>query len=419
MKKCLLAAVPLSLSGYGIHSRQIFHALSKKFDIATQIRRWGECAFISDDTEEKKEIIDCAKKLAQWQQANTQPDFSVQVTVPNEFEKMAPLNIGITAGIEVDRVKPDWLVRCNEKLNLLITPSTFAADGFAKTIYQTQQGQMLRLNVPIEVIPESVNTSIFNNEKTEDLNIPLTTTFNFLTVGQWGIGDMDRKNILTLIKTFKETFRDHRDKEKIGLILRINSISGSLIDEDYTLKKLHSILREYQEFPKVYLIHGQLSDSELARLYKDSRIKVFVTLSHGEGYGLPLIEAASCDLPIIAPNFSGYLDFLNLGKWIKIPVELKEIPFQNDLFQQGSKWAFPDLSEVKRHFLKIYDNLPIPKRWAQDLGVKIRETLNVDVVEQKYFDVLKKYNFLSDEQIEQKTIADSIFADTNLEEVVK
>jgi hypothetical protein len=332
---------------------------------------------------------------------------------------MLPINVGITAGIEVDRVKPEWLLKCNE-MNLVIVPSTFAADGFTKTLYQAQDGSVLKLNTPIEVVPESVDTTIFNNEKTEDLNIPLSTTFNFLSVGQWGIGEADRKNFTALIRVFKETFKEHKDKEKIGLIMRTNSITSSLVDEDYTIKKLKSILKDYPEFPKVHLLHGHLSENELARLYKDSRVKAFVALTHGEGWGLPILESGCCGLPILATNWSGHLDFLNLGRWIKLPYELKEIPFQNELFQPGSKWANVDLNEVKRHMLKIYDNWSVPKGWAEELGQKLRENYCIKKIEDRYFEVFDKYNFLSDSDIEKKSeVADSIFGNTNLEEVVK
>lgn len=419
MRKCLLISPVLSLSGYGVHSRQILFALSQKFDLACQALRWGETQFMFDETPEKQFIIESIKKTHYWQQSKIIPHLSVQVTVPNEWKRITPNDIGITAGIEVDRVKPEWLIKCNE-MNLIIVPSEFTKNGFEKTMYQTQVGSVLKLDTPIEVVPESVDTSIFNERKTEDLELKdVTTSFNFLTVGQWGIGDIDRKNITTLIKIFKETFAEHKDREKIGLILRINSVTGSLIDEDYTIKKIKSIIKDYNEFPRIYLIHGFMSELELARLYKDSRVKCFVTLTKGEGYGLPLLEAAACDLPIMATNWSGHLDFLNLGKWIKIPYELKEIEFNNDLFQQGARWAIVDKNEVKRHFLKFYENWTIPKKWAEDLGKQIRSNLNIKSVEDKYFEVLNKYNLISDEETEKNRIANSIFGNMNLQEVVK
>jgi len=416
MKRCLLAGVPLVNAGYGLHSRQILFALSQKFDTACQARGWGECSWIYNETAEKRFIISAIQKYQFWQQSRLTPDFSVQISVPNEFmNNMAPRNIGVTAGIETDRVKPEWILKCNE-MNLVIVPSTFVKDTFEKTTYQSQDGGVLKLTTPIEVVPESADTSIFNETETADLDIDdMKTSFNFLTVGQWGIGDADRKNITLLIKTFKETFKEHRDKEKIGLVLRVNSIAGSLIDEDYTLKKIKSIINEYPEFPKIYLIHGFMSNEELARLYKDSRVKALISITHGEGYGLPLLEAAACNLPVIATAWSGHCDFLNKGKWIRLPYELKDIGFQNDLFQPGSRWAFVDIEETKRHMKKIYERWDVPKSWAIELGKKIREEYSIKKIEDQYFEVMKKYGFLNDEA--ENTIADSIFSNVNMEEV--
>jgi glycosyltransferase involved in cell wall biosynthesis len=83
------------------------------------------------------------------------------------------------------------------------------------------------------------------------------------------------------------------------------------------------------QFPKITLIHGRLSDLELATLYKNDKVKAFITLTHGEGYGLPIIEAAACGLPVIATNWSGHLDFLKVGgknKFIPLDYKLEPIP---------------------------------------------------------------------------------------------
>ena len=46
-------------------------------------------------------------------------------------------------------------------------------------------------------------------------------------------------------------------------------------------------------------------------IYNHSKVKTFVSFTHGQGYGLPIAQFATTGKPVIAPNFSGYLDFLN------------------------------------------------------------------------------------------------------------
>ena len=52
-------------------------------------------------------------------QQGGQFDVSLQVTIPNEWEPLAPVNIGVTAGIETTRVTPVWLEKSNmmDKVN--------------------------------------------------------------------------------------------------------------------------------------------------------------------------------------------------------------------------------------------------------------------------------------------------------------
>ena len=57
-------------------------------------------------------------------------------------------------------------------------------------------------------------------------------------------------------------------------------------------------------------MHGDLTLEEMNSLYANKKIKSFVTFTHGEGFGMPIFEAAYHGLPVIAPSWSGQNDFL-------------------------------------------------------------------------------------------------------------
>ena len=106
--KIVLKAPVLSRSGYGEHARFVLRSLKRRediFDIHVININWGATGVTPEDTEERKWIdFLIHKTIHAVQQNNVQFDISLQVTIPNEFEKLAPVNLGYTAGIETTKV---------------------------------------------------------------------------------------------------------------------------------------------------------------------------------------------------------------------------------------------------------------------------------------------------------------------------
>ena len=101
---------------------------------------------------------------------------------------------------------------------------------------------------------------------------------------------------------------------------------------------LTKVVRELNLSVPVYLLHGAMSDDEIAGLYRNDKIKALVAPTRGEGYGLPLLEAAASGLPVMATNWSGHKDFLNTGKWINFDYRLQDVAKQkidNNIFAAG------------------------------------------------------------------------------------
>ena len=81
-------------------------------------------------------------------------------------------------------------------MDLIITPSQFTKDTLIKTIYSQidkntkQKTGELRLQKPVEVLFEGVDTTIFNGKSSTSILDSVDTDFNFLFVGHWlrGIG---------------------------------------------------------------------------------------------------------------------------------------------------------------------------------------------------------------------------------------
>jgi ADP-heptose:LPS heptosyltransferase/glycosyltransferase involved in cell wall biosynthesis len=406
--KTLLRAPLLTQSGYGVHSRQIFRALRSNplFDVHVEPLNWGACSHISGDSEEKRQIKECIeKRVVEKHRGNNRFDLFVHVTIPNEFERCGTFNVGVTAGIETDRVSPAWLQKCNE-MDLIIVPSEHSKKVFVDTVinWKNEQGQtgQLKLEKPIVVCHEGVDTSIFRYLPPDEFlaqkkiaDIKFESDFNFLHVGQWGNGGFgeDRKNIANLVKYFIETF--HRRKD-VGLVLKVNMARNSVADYETVLSRLNTIKKNWkqEDIPPIYLLHGAFTENEMAALYNHPQIKAFVSLTHGEGFGLPLLEAAACQLPIVATNWSGHLDFLKKGTFSPIEYELRTIPAAaewGDILVKGSRWAEVKEDDVKNRLAKMANSYSKPSEWAKELGKEVHEKFNLDVVCQGFVDAVRQH----------------------------
>ena len=338
--KVLIRAPLLSISGYGVHSRQIFKWLEKRkdFDVYSQVVQWGNTSWmINPDLEDGI----AGRIMAASKDCDTKCDISFQVQLPDEWDPdLSKVNIGISAVVETDRCNPSWIENIN-KMDAVIVPS----HHIKRTVLNTGT-----VTTKLFVVPEWYYEKI-DEDLDPSIDIDFDTSFNFLSVATFtgNNPESDRKNIYSSIKWFIETFKDDPD---VGLILKTNHGRGTHIDRQITINTVRSILGEIRTgpFPKIHLIHGNLTTDEVISLYRHPKVKCLVSLTRGEGFGLPLLEAAACGLPVIATNWSAHLDFLNLGKFIPIRYNLKEIcetRVDNRIFLQGFKWADPIESDFK------------------------------------------------------------------------
>ena len=356
MKKLMLICAPVSSrSGYGDHARDLTHAFMKydKYDIKIVDVPWGECprnALDKDDDNDKK-ILNC---ILPQPQLNQQPDIYVDIRIPNEFQQWGKFNIGITAGIETTSVSSVWIEGCN-KMDLVIVPSEHSKAGFVNALYEKMQkgpdGKQqkvgeLKLEKPIEVVFEGADKNIYKPIKKASLDLvdDIKEEFCFLHVGQWAQGGFgeDRKNISKMIKIFYESFANKKNQP--ALILKSNGATYSIMDREECLRKIKEIKSKFPSawnLPNVYLLHGSMSVDEMNKLYNHPKVKSFISFTHGEGFGRPLLEATMVGLPVIASKWSGHMDFLSETDSLLLGGELKQVPKSvvwKDIIIPESQW---------------------------------------------------------------------------------
>jgi glycosyltransferase involved in cell wall biosynthesis len=380
MKKVLVRAPLLSVSGYGVHSRQVFE-WAKSIDtwnVSTQVLNWGNTTWYLDPSAENGLIGEIMSRTT-----NQAKDFdiSIQVQLPNEWDpNIANYNIGITAAVETDKCNPAWIDAVNS-MSLVIVPS----EHVKRTL--TSSGNV---TTPIHVIGEWFIPEILTNKN--PLKIDLSTKFNFLIVSQMTAQNSvdDRKNILDTLKWMLDVFKDDKD---VGIVLKTNFGRGTKIDRKFTQDNVEKFINQHRkgQFPRIYLLHGTMSSEEIASLYRHPTIKCYVNLTRGEGFGLPILEAAAAEIPVIATNWSAHLDFMKLGKFVAIDYTLVDIPaskIDNNIFVPNTKWAQPLEADFKKRLQKFRGSYETPKQWARELSHKCIEKFSKTAILKQYDDLV-------------------------------
>lgn len=385
MTSAIIRGPLLSKSGYGTHTRQVYKWLKTTgWNIRTDITQWGLTSWYVNPDALDGLVGDIMQNTGKELLSN---DISIQVQLPNEWDSnLAKVNVGITAGVEATKVSENW-VKCVNAMDLVVVPSQFTKRGFVESGAPENK---------IVVIPEAFSEYI-NSSAKAPIVIPglecIDTSFNFLVFGQITSmsSESDRKNIFNTVKWFCEEFEGEND---VGLIIKSN-LGTTNVFHRRKLQNLFSKLLEQvrkNNKPSVYLINGDMDVAEIAGLFQSPKVNALLTLTRGEGYGLPIIDAAASGLPIVATNWSGHLEFLKHGNFSKVSYNLKpvhESMCDGNIFIPDACWAEVDEQDAKKRMRKIVNSSQKPKEWASALAPVIQEKYSLTSLFTMYDDIIK------------------------------
>ena len=411
MKRSVVMIAPFNTrSGYGDHARSLFYSIMDRedLDIKCLDGKWGNTPrnHLRPEVPRHKKLLD---SFVNQEQIQGQPDVLIDIRIPNEFASGAKVNIGITAGVETDVVSPEFLEGMN-RMNFNIVPSKFTADTFNRCTYdkmqdlpngQKQKAGEIKNEKPIAVLFEGVDTDIYypkqkhqlEKDVYDELNELIKEDFAYLHVGQWGKGGFgeDRKNIGVLIKSFLKAFANITNPP--ALVLKTNGANFSLLDRHETKKKIQEVKDMFTgvDLPNIYLIHGDFTIEEMSTLYNHPKIGAFITCTHGEGFGRPMLEASCCDLPVIATKWSGHLDFLTDSESMLIDGFLKEVPksaLWKPIIVEPSKWFNVNEADVVRKIRTFHKKRKLIQKKASRLGKRNRREFSLKAMADKFNQII-------------------------------
>tara|TARA_Y100000592_G_scaffold88089_1_gene143420 strand:- start:670 stop:1968 length:1299 start_codon:yes stop_codon:yes gene_type:complete len=404
MKPFMFIMAPVETrSGYGDHSRDLISSLIEMdmFDIKIKSVKWGNTPMTGLD-KSRQDHMEIEKRLYWEQGLNIQPDVMIHIGVPNEFQNWGKFNVGITAGIESTQCSSDWLQGVN-KMDMLIVPSKHSKDVFEKSVYEKKDDSnntvgVLKCETPIHVLFEGVDTDIFKTTKEKDTDVEEIMSQVkgdcFLMVGHWLRGEMgqDRKDISGLVKIFCETFKNN--PKAPSLVLKTSGADFSHIDRRDIRSKIQQVKGTVSatSLPDVYFIHGDLSEKQMNHLYNHSKVRAHISFTKGEGYGRPLAEASMSGKLVIAPKWSGHLDFLNPKFTILLPGNLTQVhdsAVWEGVIDKGSSWFTTDYSIASTMVRNFFNNQKAYKARGHKQAKYIKENFSLDKMKEDFKELVK------------------------------
>ena len=407
MKRNVLMIAPFNTrSGYGDHARSLFYSIMDREDLDIKCLdvKWGNTPrnHLRSEVPRHKKLLGT---FVTQEQIQGQPDILIDIRIPNEFANGAKINIGITAGVETDVVSPEFLDGMN-RMNFNLVPSKFTAETFNRCTYdrmedlpngEKRKSGEVKNEKPISVLFEGVDTNVYcpkqkhelEKDVYNELSELIKEDFAYLHVGQWNQGGFgeDRKNIGVLIRSFLKSFSNIPNPP--ALVLKTNGANFSLLDRYGIKKKIQEVKDMFTgvDLPNIYLIHGDFTIEEMSTLYNHPKISAFITCTHGEGFGRPMLEASCCDLPVIAPKWSGHLDFLTDSESMLIDGFLKPVPksvLWKPIIVEPSKWFDVNEADVVRKIRTFHKKRRLIQKKASRLGKRNRREFSLKAMANKF-----------------------------------
>ncbi len=375
-----------------------------KFDVKIWPVRWGGTPQNALDEKDPNDVP-IIQRIIPHPNLDRQPDVHIHIVVPNEFQQIGKFNIGITAGLETTVCPHEWIEGLN-RMNLNIVPANFIKESLLKTVFDKHNDQTkekigeLKCQSPVEVLFEGADTNIY--KPTKEFSKDLVDTleeikedFCFLFVGHWLQGSLgnDRKDTGMLVKTFLETFKNK--KKSPALLLKTSGATPSILDREDILNKIVQIKNTVDgRLPNIYVLHGELEDEEMNGLYNHPKVKSHVSFTHGEGFGRPLLEASLSEKPVIAPNWSGHVDFLDSKNAVMLPGSLNDVKpesLMKGMHVEGTQWFTVNYNYASKMLKDIFDNYSKYIVRSKRLAIKNQTKFSLDMMTKKFEKILDQY----------------------------
>ena len=236
-----------------------------------------------------------------------------------------------------------------DKVDEIWVPSRFVYDAIApKTIK------------PVQIIPLAIDEQILkppppNRYKFSIPNdkVVFLITFDFYSI-------LERKNPILGIKAFSKLIEDDKYKDLAHLVVKVSNQHSDKEGYNILLKTLSALSPQ-----NITFIDKVLPRMDMMQLINS--IDSLISLHRSEGFGLHLAEAMAMGKAVIATNWSGNTDFMNLKNSSLVDYDLVRLEKDFGPYRRDCRWASPVLDHAVSK-MKIL----IKNESTNDTGIRIR-----------------------------------------------
>ncbi len=248
---------------------------------------------------------------------------------------------------------PAYFASVLERMDARVTTSSFSADVFRRSYP----------HLDVRIIRHGVDAGIFRPGSPADGKPRLRNGDPAFVIGCVA-RNQPRKGLPTLVKAFSTFARSHPDA-----MLHLHTDPWD--EEGWMLGELLSRhgVEDRTSFTQAMLRYESVDDEELRDIYRS--FDVFALPTMGEGFGLPILEAMACGVPVAATEGIAVSEMVGgRGELIQI-ISTLTVPPHN--FEAG----LVDADKLASALERLYENPGLRSKYAR-LGRKYAEGLTWD-----------------------------------------
>lgn len=338
-------------TGYDHHVRAFVRELDRQ-GVAVQlvdVPEWGPSRLAPDQRDPWFETLnrDVGARVA------------LHFTMPHQVVPRPGLaNVNYTM-FEATRVHPSWIGH-NNGHDLVIVPTESSRQAWLTSGLDPSKIRVSPLGVDVErfggtVAPRPIATS--------DGSPIARYRVRFLNIAEMS----PRKNQPGLLRAW---LRATTRRDDAVLVLKLGFFSAGWREVwDRAIEHVQAeVGKRLHEAAPLHVMDDILADDEMPGLY--AAATHYISLSNGEGWDQPMVEAAASGLRLIAPDHSAYQTYLDRSTATLIPV--KEVPARfpgggptGELFRDAAWWA-PDERAAEAAIRDAIEGRDAPRRSARE-----------------------------------------------------